>query len=84
VWRPAVASVHVTGPVTNSPECKVYCGTEISDQNFRDATFTGEQDSTDRVSADILRLNYYVWAVWTGGDPGHEATLNVTGEQDIP
>jgi hypothetical protein len=84
VWHPTVASVHVSGTIVNSPVCKIYVGTEATPTTFCDATYTGEQDSTDRVSGSTLWLNYFVWAVWTGGDPGHQATLVVTGTQDVP
>ncbi len=84
VWHPMVASVHVGGTIVNSPVCKIFVGTSTEASNFCDATFTGEQDSTDRVSGSTLWLGYYVWAVWTGGDVGSQATLVVTGTLDVP
>jgi hypothetical protein len=82
-WHPAVASVRVN---TNTLEAQVaiYVGSSATSDNFADATYTGSSgNSSDSVSATEVRLGSYVWAVWTGGDPGSQATLTVTGSQDI-
>lgn len=85
IWYPANAHVCTEETtVTNEAVCQVYVGDTPIKPNFRDNTFTGSSgDSTDRVSADIIRVGRYVWAVWTGGDPGSTAVLNVTGTRDI-
>lgn len=89
VWSPQVASVHVTPKppattITNSPICKVYVGSSVTDSTFVDGTFTGEQDSTDNVRGTSVRIGQFVWGVWTGGDVGATAILNVTGTKDVP
>lgn len=88
-WQPQVASVVVSpvppaATVANSPVCKVYVGADVGDTTFIDGTWTGEQDSTDNVRASSIRQGQYVFAVWTGGDPGAGATLIVTGTKDVP
>jgi hypothetical protein len=83
LWRPAVASVRVsTG--TLSPTCKLYVGPAATDQYFIDGTFTGNQNSTDAVKGQVLQLGDFVWAVWTGGDVGAQATVTVGGVKEIP
>lgn len=84
-WYPANAHVCTTASdITNEAVCQVYAGDQAIKANFRDNTFTGSSgDSTGKVSADVLRCGQYVWAVWTGGDPGAVMRLNVTGERDI-
>ena len=83
VWRPTVASLKVSGTITNSPTCTLYVGSSATDDNVVDGTYTGELNSTDAVTGSELRLGAYVWAVWSGGDAGHQATLSVTGTAEI-
>lgn len=84
-WYPS--NVHVRTnqtSVTNEATCAIYVGDQAITWNFRDTTFTGSSgDSTGKVSADRIRSGQYVWAVWTGGDAGAVAVLNVTGERDV-
>lgn len=85
-WQPTLASVKVS---TNTllATCRVYVGPVVADQYFVDASYDGSTgDNTDRVTGyDVYRAGPYpsVWAVWTGGDPGSIATLNVIGTRDI-
>jgi hypothetical protein len=84
VWHPANAHVSVSTNIDEA-QCRVYVGDQPTANNFRDGTLSGSTgDSTDRVGADEVRLGRFVWAVWSGGDPGSTATLNVTGSKDIP
>jgi hypothetical protein len=82
VWRPTQVSVK-TSTAVNSPTCNVYAGFKVSDQFFVDGTYTGEKASTDSIGGQELWLGQFVWAVWTGGDPGAQATVTVTGTKDI-
>lgn len=82
-WTPATVSVQVSGPVTNEAQCVIYLGHTPTQDNFLDSTFSGSSgDSTDKASYPF-RLGWKVWAVWTGGDPGKVAYLNVIGSRDI-
>lgn len=84
VWHPENAHVSVQTPVNNEAQCKIYVGDRPIDSTFRDGTFSGSSgDSTDRVSSDVVKVGQYIFAVWTGGDPGQTATLIVTGRKDI-
>lgn len=82
-WQPS--NVHVSvSTATNEAVCNIYVGDAAQQRNFRDATFTGSSgDSSDRVNADTVTVGAYVWAVWTGGDPGAMATLSVTGSKMV-
>ena len=82
-WYAAIASVSVS---TNAAEaaCRVYVGDQPTAGNFADSTLSGSTgDATGRVSARPLKLGDYIWAVWSGGDPGAVATLNVSGTRDV-
>jgi hypothetical protein len=83
VWMPTVASVSVS-PNTNEATCKIYAGDSAIPGNFIDATLSGSTgDSTGRVGGVIVQLGQWIWAVWTGGDPGSVATLNVSGSKQL-
>ena len=85
-WHPnnAAVSVTYTGTApTNESQCTILVG-DNTIQRQRGTTFTGSSgDSTDGVSADTIRSGEFVWAVWTGGDAGQQATLVVTGTKDV-
>lgn len=83
VWEPANVHVSVSTNM-NEATCNIYVGEDISQKNFRDATFSGSSgDATDKVSADMVKHGHYVWAVWTGGDAGSQAIMRVTGTRNI-
>lgn len=83
VWNPA--NVHVSvATIVNEATCNIYAGEDTSQKNFRDATFTGSSgDATDKISADVLKCGSFILATWTGGDPGSQAILKVTGTKTI-
>jgi len=82
VWNPSSASVSVSTN-TNEAQCRLYVGDTPIAANFRDGTLSGSTgDSSGRVGGPIP-LGWYVWAVWTGGDAGSVATLNVYGSKDV-
>jgi hypothetical protein len=84
VWHPDNVHVSVSGSVTNEAVCKIYVGDAIQDSAFRDATYSGSSgDATDKVNADTVKCAQFVWAQWTGGDPGHIGTMIVTGNKDL-
>jgi hypothetical protein len=83
VWSPANVHVGVTTNV-NEATCSIFVGLNASPNEFRDTTFSGSTgDSSDRVDADEVHCGSYILAVWTGGDPGSQATLNVTGTKEV-
>ncbi|HEY4798642.1 MAG TPA: hypothetical protein VII99_06140 [Bacteroidia bacterium] len=84
VWYPANVHVSANANPTNEAQCSVYCGDLPIPANFRDKSVSGSSgDSSDRVSASVIKCGQYVYAVWTGGDANVFATLIVTGTKDI-
>ena len=84
VWHAEYASVSVSTPITNEAQCRIYVGDSAIPANFVDGTLSGSTgDGTGRVSGRPVKLGDFIWAVWSGGDPGAVATLNVTGTRDL-
>lgn len=83
-WMPATASVSCSSK-NSEAECKIYIGPSTAQRYFVDGTVNGSSgDSTDRVSGYVISRTQmpYIWAVWTGGDPGAEATLVLSGTKE--
>lgn len=77
-WTPSSVSVLCS---TNTAEalCKLYAGPSASPQYFKDITVDGSTgDATDKANIHIPK-GWFIWAVWTGGDAGATATLNIDG-----
>jgi hypothetical protein len=87
IWSPVNAHVstsQVPTAIVNEAECQVFVGSDTSQQNFRDVTYSGSHgDSTSRINADTIKCGAYVFAVWTGGDPNVIAIITVTGNRDV-
>lgn len=84
-WFPSLASVKVA-TATAEAQCRIYAGPKVADEYFIDGTLSGSTgDSTDRVSGyEIARTRTpYLWAKWTGGDAGAQATLVVNGTREV-
>ena len=82
VWKPSRIAVKVSSQ-TLSPTCQLFVGSSATSENFIDGTYSGAQNATDSAVGQELRLGQYVWAVWTGGDVGAQATLTLTGSKDL-
>lgn len=82
VWSPSLASVHCSSNVAEA-SCQILFGDTVS-QVFVDSTLSGSTgDGTGRISAYSVRLGQFVWAKWSGGDPGAVATLTVAGTKTV-
>lgn len=84
-WLPSLASVGCSTNV-NEAQCKIYIGPSATPQYFVDQTVDGSSgDSTDRVSGYVIARHQqpYIWAVWSGGDAGAQATMVVSGTKEI-
>lgn len=83
IWSPNGAHVQCATNVKEA-QCAIFAGTGAYPNTYRDTTLSGSTgDSTDRISSDIIKSGMYIFAVWTGGDAGTRATLNVTGGKTI-
>lgn len=85
-WKPSVISVSVNTNVLES-DCNIFAGPSPVQSYYVDGTHSGSTgDSTDRILGKTIsrtRLGY-IWAVWTGGDPRSQATVNVVGDKVLP
>ncbi len=81
VWTPGNAAVRVATNV-NEAICSTYAGAGATPGYFCGATTWGSTgDSTSNVP--VVKVGGNVWAVWTGGDPGAQAVLTVTGVKQV-
>lgn len=84
IWSPQTVHVQCQQPVTNEAKCTIYVGYSATQDNFRDATWSGSSgDSSSKVNADTVKTGHFIFATWTGGDVGSVATLVVTGTKTI-
>lgn len=86
-WQPQVVSVRTNqapGAITNEAACRIFCGPDTSPQNYSCGTLSGSTgDSSDNVTGQEIYVGQYVWAQWTGGDPGAQAWLIVSGTKNL-
>jgi hypothetical protein len=83
-WRAPAISVKTKTPVTvGTCQCNIYVGTDATDSNFRDGTFSGDTGDTSDAIADDIRLPNAIFVVWTGGTPNDTATAIVTGTKEL-
>lgn len=84
VWKPQNVHVSANANPSNEAQCSIYVGDTVNPANYRDGTWSGSSgDSTDKINADVIKIGNYIFAVWTGGDSGIQATLSVTGTKEI-
>lgn len=84
-WEPEVASVRCA-TANREAVCNIFVGHDPTADNYVDNTQSASTgDSTDSVHTrgTHMRLGNYIWAVFTGGDPGGTATLSVTGTLNL-
>lgn len=76
-WFPAKVSVRANS-ATSEAQCRTY-----ADGRYVDGTRSGSSgDSSDEIDGRIISHGEYVWAVWTGGDAGAQAFLEISGTAD--
>lgn len=74
-WQVTRIAVSSTSSASE-PEADVYVGT-MSPANFLGGTYSGSKDQSDE---DVtIPPGTPLICVWTGGDPGAEATLSIFG-----
>lgn len=83
VWHPSNATVRASS-ATKEAQAELFVGFSVYAGASRGTTFSGSSgDTYSGLAGDIVRCGEYVHAVWTGGDAGATATLNVTGTKDV-
>lgn len=86
-WLPVAVAVKTNQAViTNEAQCRIYVGPAASDQYFVDGTLSGSTgDSSGRVEGyQIDTHGSFLWAVWSGGDPGAAGVMVVSGQRQVP
>jgi hypothetical protein len=82
-WYPESISVSVSTAV-NQATCNIYAGPDTSQANFIDSTPQGSSGFTTYPTANrIVRAGEYVFAIWTGGDVGSQARVNIQGTKTL-
>lgn len=85
-WQPtqvAVKTNQAPGAIVNEAQCKIYAGPDTSDPYFVGGTLSGSTgDSAGNITTTV-NCGEYVFAVWTGGDPGAQGRLHVTGTKQL-
>ncbi|HEY1618005.1 MAG TPA: hypothetical protein VGG25_10330 [Streptosporangiaceae bacterium] len=85
-WTPSLVSVSTNqapAAIVNQAQCQVFEGEDTTQPCYIGGTLSGSTgDSTTNLWGP-LTCGQYVYAVWTGGDPGAQAVLKVTGTKDI-
>lgn len=82
-WYPDVASVKANQNPTNEAQCTIFVGQTATQDNFRDVTFSGSSGDASGKVIGKLSKGGYIFAVWSGGDAGQTAVLNVTGKKEV-
>jgi hypothetical protein len=82
-WLLNTASIQTSAPNT-FPLCSIYVGPQPTAAYIVDTSYLGSGDSTGRVAGYPVSVGNYVWAVWSGGTPGAQATLRVFGDKETP
>lgn len=80
VWRLRLASVSTTSTARSS-QCILYRGSTSGPIEVIDQTFLGNSSSSGKVAGAPFYGGQVLWAKWTGGDPGAQATLQAYGQQ---
>jgi hypothetical protein len=81
-WQKLQVSVRTTTAVTvGTCEARMFVGTDTSDTNYRDGTFSGDTGDTSDAISDQIRLPNSLIVTWAGGVAGDTATVVVTGEK---
>lgn len=81
-WKIDRISVTCT---TNTLEatCEIYVGIGVAQSTFVDSTFTGSSGDTSDAVGKVIRAGENIFAVFTGGDIGATATVNVYGTKVV-
>jgi hypothetical protein len=80
MWQLSLAAVSTTSAVAAS-QAFLYLGSASGPLTLIDSTFLGNSASSGKVAGTPLYHGTYLWATWTGADPGSLATLQAYGTQ---
>jgi hypothetical protein len=78
MWQLSLASVSIPAPVL-IPQVILSTGNSNGPLTLIDSSYAGASASSGKVSGLPLYPGQWIWAAWTGADPGAVATLQVYG-----
>lgn len=81
-WQLSGASVAVATH-TLEATCKLYLGSAVAPGTFIGQTATGSSGDTCALGGQDIQPGMYIWAVWTGGDVGAQATVTAIGTYSL-
>lgn len=86
VWFPGSTGITCTGaiPVTGTPTVFIYAGDGVSPATFIDSTYNVTSAASSLITGKTIYPGQQVFAVWSGGPPGQQATLAVKGTRQVP
>jgi len=80
LWQLALAALSIPGAIL-IPKAYLYLGSSSGPLTLIDSTYLGNSASSGKVAGAPFYHGTYLWAVWTGGDPGALAILQAYGIQ---
>jgi hypothetical protein len=80
LWQLALAALNIPNAIL-IPRAFLYLGSSSGPLTLIDSTYLGNSASSGKVAGAPFYHGTYLWAVWTGGDPGALATLQAYGVQ---
>jgi hypothetical protein len=81
VWYPASATIQTTSGVNDASTCNLYLGPAGVPVTLLATLYPGGT-GTAGLATPPLSPGQYLIAVWSGGNPGDHASLNVVGTMD--
>jgi hypothetical protein len=81
VWYPAQATISTTTGATDSSTCQVYLGAQGVANLLAGQSYAGGGD-TVALAVPAMTTGQLLIAVWTGGNSGDKATINILGTMD--
>jgi hypothetical protein len=84
-WAPVSTSINCTGPQpAGVATCFIYAGAQVAPGTFVDSTYNVLGAASSLISGQTLYPGQYIWAVFTGGNPGQTASLVIAGTRNVP
>ena len=81
VWSGLTVAVSVATNISEA-QCRVYTGAAPTPGYFGDGTLLGSTGNSTQ-NVDDVRVGGNVFAVWSGGDAGAQATMVITGTRQV-
>jgi hypothetical protein len=81
VWYPAQATISTTTGATDTSTCQIYLGAQGVPNLLVGQSYAGGGD-TVALAVPAMAVGQLLIAVWSGGNSGDKATINILGTMD--